>query len=250
MLWTRTNSCWGVCIADKTLIVSINWRTIMQRIQLQKQTCSTKWAHRTEKHPRELWSFFHPQVQSAERVSLNAEWSGPACTNSNTVGRNQSLACLDPPSPESLRNCGARSDKPLICWLRECRQAMLRWWQPVCWGGGGLCWLNTSLPGSHVNFSASGPLSHGRPLNRKCCSLQGPKRGLRLPVHMTLCMLAVALAWRGRARSPYATRKECFISNQRTGLFLLASFGVAPFTGATPFPWTLPSLQPTYSQAR
>lgn len=43
---------------------------------------------------------------------------------------------------------------------------------------------------------------------------------------------------RGEACLLYATRKECFISNQRTGLFLLASFGVAPFTGATPFPWT------------
>lgn len=41
---------------------------------------------------------------------------------------------------------------------------------------------------------------------------------------------------RGEACLLYATRKECFISNQRTGLFLLTSFGVAPFTGATPFP--------------
>lgn len=32
--------------------------------------------------------------------------------NSNTVGRNQSLACLDPPSPESLRNCGALWQAP------------------------------------------------------------------------------------------------------------------------------------------
>lgn len=103
-----------------------------------------------------------------------------------TVGRNQSLACLDPPSPESLRNCGARSDKPLICWLRECRQAMLRWWQPVRWGGGGLRWLNASVPGSHVNFSVSWPLSHGRPLNRKCNSLQAPKiRGLTPCPHDT-----------------------------------------------------------------
>lgn len=60
------------------------------------------------------------------------------------VGRNQSLACLDPPcSPASLRNCGARSDKPLICWLRECRRATLRWWQHVYSGGGGprLDWI-------------------------------------------------------------------------------------------------------------
>lgn len=186
----------------------------MQQIQLQKQTCCTN--EPTErKTPSRALVILSPQVQSAERVALHAEWSSPACTNSNTVGRNQSLACLDPPSPESLRNCGARSDKPLICWLRECRQAMLRWWQPVCWGGGGLCWLNTSLPGSHVNFSVSRPLSHGRPLNRKCCSLQGPKRGLRLPVHMTLCMLAVALAWRGR--HVHYTPRERSVSFQIRG---------------------------------
>lgn len=61
---------------------------------------------------------------------------------------------------------------------------------------------------------------------------------------MTVYMLAVNPAWemgRGgfRGRGAYlldATRKECFISNQRRGLFLLTSFGVAPFTGATPFP--------------
>lgn len=79
--------------------------------------------------------------------------------SSNTVGRNQSLAWLDPPyTPQSLRNCGARSDKPLICWLRECRRAVLRWWQHVYLRGGGLCWLNTSLPGSHVNCFVSRPL--------------------------------------------------------------------------------------------
>lgn len=193
----------------------------------------------------------HSLSHVAECVTANSEWSSPACTSSNTVGRNQSLACLDPPSsPQSLRNCGARSDKPLICWLRECRRAMLRWWQHVYWGGGGPCWLNTSLPGSHVNCSVSRPLSHGRPLNRKCCSLQAPKWGLWLHVLMILCMLAVALMWKGESCLLYAMRKECFISNQRTGLFLLASFGVAPFTGATPFPWTHPSLQPTYSRAR
>lgn len=214
----------------------------MQQIQLRKQTgCTNESTER--KTPSRALVILFPQVQFVECVTVNAEWSSPACTNSNTVGRNQSLACLDRPSPESLRNCGARSDKPLICWLRECRQAMLRWWQPVCWGGGGLCWLNTSLPGSHVNFSVSRSLSHGRPLNRKCCSLQGLKRGLRLPAGCGPSMEVEAC-------SLYATRKECFISNQRTGLFLLASFGVAPFTGATPFPWTHPSLQPTYSQAR
>lgn len=69
-----------------------------------------------------------------QSVSRRMQWSGPGCKNSNTVGRNQSLACLDPPSPTSLRNCGARSDKPLICWLRECRRALLRWWQAVCAG--------------------------------------------------------------------------------------------------------------------
>lgn len=41
---------------------------------------------------------------------------------------------------------------------------------------------------------------------------------------------------KGEACLLYAMRKECFISSHRTGLFLLASFGVAPFTGATPFP--------------
>lgn len=131
--------------------------------------------------------------------TANAECTGPSCTSSNTVGRNQSLACLDPPSsPQSLRNCGARSDKPLICWLRECRRAMLRWWQHVCRGGGGPCWLNTSLPGSHVNCSVSRPLSYGRPFNRKCCSLQAPKWGLWFLVHLILCMLAMALVWGGR----------------------------------------------------
>lgn len=249
MLWTRANSCWWVCNTDKMLVVSIKWRTIMQQIQLQKLTCCTN--EPTErKTPSTPLVILSPQVQSVECVALNAEWSSPACTNSNTVWRNQSLACLDPPSPESLRNCGARSDKPLICWLRECRQAMLRWWQPMCWGGGGLCWLNTSLPGSHVNFSVSRPLSHGRPLNRKCCSLQGPKWGLRLLCPHDAVHAGYGSSMKGEACSLYATRKECFISNQRTGLFLLASFGVAPFTGATPFPWTHPSLQPTYSQAR
>lgn len=123
-----------------------------------------KLAHSTENnHPVEHWSFSTPSpsiwVWHSQRRVI---W--PACTSSNTVGRNQSLACLDPPSsPQSLRNCGARSDKPLICWLRECRRAMLRWWQHVYWEGGGPCWLNTSLPGSHVNCSVSRPLSHGRP---------------------------------------------------------------------------------------
>lgn len=79
--------------------------------------------------------------------------------SSNTVVRNQSLEWLDPPcTPRSLRNCGARSDKPLICWLRECRRAVLRWWQHVYLRGGGPCWLNTSLPGSHVNCFVSRPL--------------------------------------------------------------------------------------------
>lgn len=49
---------------------------------------------------------------------------------------------------------------------------------------------------------------------------------------------------RGEACLLYAMRKECFISNQRTGLFLLASFGVAPFTGATPFPLPTPPCSP------
>lgn len=48
-------------------------------------------------------------------------------------------------------------------------------------------------------------------------------------------MLAVNIVWE-EACLHCATRKPCFISNQRTRLFLLASFGVAPFTGATPFP--------------
>lgn len=64
-------------------------------------------------------------------------------------------------------------------------------------GWRGPCWLNTS-PGSHVSCSVSRPLSHGRPFNRKSCSLQAPKWGLWLPVHMILCMLAVALVWGGR----------------------------------------------------
>lgn len=61
---------------------------------------------------------------------------------------------------------------------------------------------------------------------------------------MTVRMLVVNPAWEmglrgfegGGAYLLDATRKECFISNQRTGLFLLTSSGVAPFTGTTPFP--------------
>ena len=42
---------------------------------------------------------------------------------------------------------------------------MLRWWQHVYRGGGGPLWLNTSLPGSHVNSSVSRPRSRGRNFN-------------------------------------------------------------------------------------
>ncbi len=76
--------------------------------------------------------------------------------------------------------------------------AVLRWWQHVYWGGGGPRWLNTSLPGSHVNCTVSRRLSSGRAFNRKCCSLQAPKWGLWFPAHMILCMLAVASVWGGR----------------------------------------------------
>lgn len=191
-------------------------------------------------------------------LSFKSKWpsvSKPMQTDSaqpvkqqHKVGRNQSLACLDPPSsPQSLRNCGARFDKPLICWLRECRRAVLRWWQHVYWGEGGLSCLKTSLPGSHVNCSVSRPPSHGRPLNRKCCSSWAQKWGLWLLVHLIVFMLVTT---EGEACFLGAMRKECFISNQRTGLFLLASFGVAPFTRATQFPWARPSPQPANSQAR
>lgn len=192
----------------------------------KKPSCSpnttwseTNWLHKLshsiESHHPVSTGHSLSKAQVAQCDTADAEWSGPSCTSSNTVGRNQSLACLDPPfSPQSLRNCGARSDKPLICWLRECRRAMLRWWQHVYWGGGGPCWLNTSLPGSHVNCSVSRPLSHGRPFNRKCCS--PPKNeGSDSPIHMILCMLAVALVW-GR-RHAYSMPWERSVSFQIRG---------------------------------
>lgn len=77
-------------------------------------------------------------------------------------------------------------------------------------------------------------------------------RGLSLGPHGTVhagCGAGMREG-RGGSSSLYATKKECFISNQRTGLFLLTSFGVAPFTGATPFPWNHPCLQPTCSHSQ
>lgn len=58
---------------------------------------------------------------------------------------------------------------------------------------------------------------------------------------LTLCLhdsvhAGCVPSMKGEACLLYATKKECFISNQRTELFLLTSFGVAPFTGAIPFP--------------
>lgn len=207
--------------------------------------------HHLELPPCRALAAFSLSLMSKGPSVWQLMWTDPAqpVKQRHTVRRNQSLACLDPPSsPQSLRNCGARFDKPLICWLRECRRAMLRWWQHVYWRGGGRSCLKTSLPGSHVNCSVSRPpLSHDRSLNRKCCSFKGPKWGLWLLVHLILCMLATM---KGEACLLCAMRKECFISNQRTGLFLLASFGVAPFTRATQFPWARPSPPPAYSQAR
>lgn len=87
------------------------------------------------------------------------------------------------------------------------------------------------------------------PLTGNAIPCKPPKSEVWLPVHMTLRMLARTLVRKGEACSLWAMRTESFISHQRTGQFLLASFGVAPFTGATPFPWTHPSLQPIYSQA-
>lgn len=131
LLLSRTR----ICITDKMLMVCFsNQRPIIQsKCNMIRDKLATQISSQHTKLPpcRALVILF-PESKWLRSYTASAEWSGPAWTGSNTVGRNQSLACLDPPSsPQSLRNCGARSDKPLICWLRECRRAMLRWWQHV-----------------------------------------------------------------------------------------------------------------------
>jgi len=99
-------------------IVSENQRTILRsKWNRIRDKLATRFSSQHGKlAPPQSTGHSASQVQVAEGVPVKAAWSGPAFTSSDTVGRNQSLARLDPPaSPQSLRNCGARSDKPLIC---------------------------------------------------------------------------------------------------------------------------------------